>query len=922
MQSYNWDLVCISETHLLTQINSSFVNVSGYSLFRHDVQGSVAKHGVCCYVKSDILVGDVSTPVPGILTLHLQSFDVFVVIVYRAPSNSSDDNTSIANFVANFGIGKEVIILGDFNLPSIDWTENVISAKTPTDCTFLETFNSLGLTQWVNEPTFPRSGNILDLILTSEADRVGNVAVLCPLPGCDHCVTTLDYIFSGQSHVSNSLQPQRAWLRGNYKAISNRLTEVDWDLEFAYLNANESFNVLSGHLTRLIQTFVPEKSSHSQGAKQPRATRPPTSLIESRQRAWTKFKAVRQSLGRHSSVTASALSDFTRLNKQFRNFAVQSQALYESKLINDSRENPKLIHSHIRRKKVGCPTIGPLKLDGNVLIDDPQLMADKFVESFSTVFSQGCPTNPSPHQVFDGSLSDLEFTVEDELAILSHLDGNSAAGPDNIHPLLLKNCASQLAYPLHLIFCRSLSNGKLPDAWKSSVVTPIYKKGHRYDPLNYRPISVTSVPGKCMERIICNYLTSYLEDNTLLSPEQFGFRAGRSTQDQLLLTYDFVSERMDAEDTVDVILFDFSKAFDVVIHDFLIDKLRCLGIQGAILQWITEFLCGRTMRVRVKGHTSQPRDVLSGVPQGSILGPILFLIFINCIASQLKCKFKIFADDLKIYAPIDCHSQASSTPATHEVQQDIDVLHSTALSWGLQINVKKSVILHFPQPRPGQDLAHYTLNRIPLPTADTAVDLGVTVDTKLKFHSHVQSTVHKASGLSHSLLKATVCRSKEFMLFLLKTHIRPVLEYSSCLWNTGYVSDLRLLENVQRRWTKQIDGLQNVSYAERLKILDLYSVQGRLLRADLIQYWKILNGKSCIAPADIFRLSPETRTRGHPRKLYCPTVRTDVRKRSFSVRHILIWNSLPAPVACAPDLSHFKHQLHTHIRDMLYTFID
>ena len=171
------------------------------------------------------------------------------------------------------------------------------------------------------------------------------------------------------------------------------------------------------------------------------------------------------------------------------------------------------------------------------------------------------------------------------------------------------------------------------------------------------------------------------------------------------------------------------------------------------------------------------------------------------------------------------------------------------------------------------------------------------------YYSHVQSIAHKASGLSHSLLKATVCRSKEFMIFLLVTHIRPVLEYSSCLWYTGYVNDMRLLEKVQRRWTKQIEGLSALSYADRLKFLNLYSVQGRLLRADLLQYWKILNGRSSIVPTDIFQLSPETRTRGHRLKLFCPTVRTDVRKRFFSVRCLNVWNSLPASAVCAPDLS-------------------
>ena len=156
-------------------------------------------------------------------------------------------------------------------MPSIDWTGKEVTSKSLVGCTFLEAFDSLGLMQWVQEPTFPRSGNILDLILASESDRIGRVEVLCPPPGCDHCPTALEYIFPGQAYVSNGLQPQRAWCKGNYeyKAINRKVTNIDWEIELAYLNANQAFNVLSRHLGRLVQTYVPQRPSRSMGVKQP-----------------------------------------------------------------------------------------------------------------------------------------------------------------------------------------------------------------------------------------------------------------------------------------------------------------------------------------------------------------------------------------------------------------------------------------------------------------------------------------------------------------------------------------------------------------------------------------------------------------------------------------------------------------------------
>ena len=160
------------------------------------------------------------------------------------------------------------------------------------------------------------------------------------------------------------------------------------------------------------------------------------------------------------------------------------------------------------------------------------------------------------------------------------------------------------------------------------------------------------------------------------------------------------------------------------------------------------------------------------------------------------------------------------------------------------------------------------------------------------------------------------------MIFLLSTHIRPLIEYCSCIWHTGFTQDLKLLENVQRRWTKQIDGLSSLSYGERLKSLNLYSIQGRLLRADLIQCWKIFNGHSCISPADIFQQPYQNRTRGHCYKIFPPVTNTDIRKRFFTIRCIHVWNSLPASTVCASSLTVFKNHLHHDIREALYAYAE
>ena len=495
VKSSKLDIVCITESHLLQHVSDSFVQIPNYILIRNDVAGTVYKHGVCAYVRDNIIIADVSAPLPNLLTFRLVSYDVFVIVVYRPPSNSDIDNQLVCSFLGDFCADKEVILVGDFNLPSLDWCDlNPLSSCPAMEQNFVDLFNSIGLTQWVKQPTYPRSGNILDLVFTSEPDRIGHIEVSAPLPGCDHCPTICDYIFDNRIEIVGSVSPlpnRKAWNRGRYALMRQSLRSLDWDLELAHLDCDESFNHFATIVSDLIDLYVPVQPTNN--GKPPWQTRPPTSLMHRRQVAWQSYKNVRHNLGRKSPGALTSYNAYASVNKEVRNFAVRSQSEYESSLIERSRDNPKLLHSYIRNKKVGRPTVGPLLLQTGDLSDDSATMAELFASSFASVFTVNTPTNPAPHQVFDGSLSQVEITADVIHSALRDLDPNSAMGPDRMHPRVLQTCADELAYPLHVIFSRSLREGRLPSYWKSSLVSPIFKKGPRYDPLNYRPISLTSM---------------------------------------------------------------------------------------------------------------------------------------------------------------------------------------------------------------------------------------------------------------------------------------------------------------------------------------------------------------------------------------------------------------------------------------------
>ena len=919
--SRDLDILLISESHLTPQISSAVVSIPGFDVLRND-SGSTAKHGVCAFVRDNLRVDNVDASHPNVLSFRITAVNVYVLVIYRPPSNSHEQNDALASFLTDFCVEKEALLIGDFNLPSLDWSsQQMLRTASATDLKFVNVFDTLGLTQWITSPTFPRSNNTLDLILTTDPDRIGDTEVRAPPPGCDHCSIHCDYVFDADIQDRTHVPLRYIWHRGNYHFMSKVLMDTDWDFEFAFLSASEAFNKLKDIVKPLISQYIPlKKCSFEHQHKVPWNTNPPTSLRNQRKQAWEAYKHYRNMSGRKSQASISALQDFFVANKAVRHFAYMSQVEYEKSLISRSKDNPKLLHSYIRHKKQYRSSLGPLRTASLSTTDDPKEMANGFLEAFASVFSASCLEHPARHQTCPNgvALDNIEFTIEDVAAVLHSLDHNSSMGPDGIHPQLLKSCAEALTYPLYKIFCMSLAEGSLPAEWKTSHVIPIFKKGSRYDPLNYRPVSLTSVPGKCMERLVCREILKYLDEHDVLSNEQFGFRPGRCTEDQLLLTYNDITESLNEGYASDLILFDFSKAFDRVSHSVLLEKLKCLGFTGHVISWIKDFLVGRTMKVMVKDTFSDPTVVLSGVPQGSVLGPVLFLLFINHIAVNLTCKYKIFADDLKIYTCVDpCDTSGKQAAG---FQCDVKRLHETAESWGLKMNLRKCAVLSFRRRFHPVCPPTYILGDCLIPAVSSQTDLGIIVDAALKFHEHARSTAQKAGAVAQNLLKSTVCRTPEFMMHLLRVHIRPIIEYASVVWNTGYVQDRKKLESVQRLWTRQVLGLEGKNYGERLKALDLFSVEGRLLRADLIKCWKVFHGLCPIQPSDLWEVSSDSRTRGHQFKIKVVRCEIDCRARFFSNRIISDWNSLPDWVVGSASVGEFKSSLATVLGERLFRF--
>ena len=445
---------------------------------------------------------------------------------------------------------------------------------------------------------------------------------------------------------------------------------------------------------------------------------------------------------------------------------------------------------------------------------------------------------------------------------------------------------------------------------------PIYKKGDKSQAGNYRPVSLTSVICKVMETFIKNALNEHLVNNNILSNHQFGFVSGRSTITQLIVTLNEWLFSLDNDTPIDAAYMDFRKAFDSVPHQRLLNKLKGYNVSGPILNWISSFLSERYQYVKINNSCSNKLKVTSGVPQGSVLGPTLFIYFINDLPNVVQnTSIKIFADDTKAYKNI------KSEKDVNQLQKAINEMFEWTEKWLLRFNKDKCKILHLGTKNPKND---YFIGsegqQIPLEKTELEKDLGVYVDENLNFKEHIKTTVKKSNYACYKILKNFTYREDKILVPLFKALVRPILEYGNVVWNNCIKKYMTKIENVQRKYTKHIKGLQNVPYEERLKIIKLPSIEYRQLRGDMIQVYKIAhNFYDPESTRSIFKFASNSRLRGHVFKINKQFTKTSKYKRFFSNRVVTKWNSLPHEVVNAKNLNEFKNKFDNLNKDIIYS---
>ncbi len=896
----NPDIVIGSETWLKPEIYNAEILPDGYDLYRKDRADGYG--GVLIATKKNLITQEISLESNAEAVLvriesEKKQEPIVVGSFYRSPSKTSEqqitDIETAIDSAAAYSKSSTLWMGGDMNLPDINWETNSISGNScvkTLNQRIINKVNDLGLEQLVDKPT--RDDAILDLFFSNKPDLVTRTLVI---PGLsDHDIVLVD----------SRIKPTRArpvarkvnvWKKANIDQMRHDTVVFAENFCNKYRTSEEMENMwseLQTHLADIQEAHIPTTTTRTK-FHQPWISPQLRRLARRKQRAWKKAK---------ESGDVRDQERYNKIKQETKKTNRNTYKAYVNNMISDDKDT-KQLWKYIKSRKTDTTGVAPLSTSG-ISFSDSKAKSDILNEQFCSVFTEEDLSNiPSLDQCQCPAMPDIVVTEAGVTSLLKKINPKKACGPDNIPGRLLQLLSQELSPIITLLFNRSLQTGEIPRIWKHALVQPLFKKGDRSRATNYRPISLTSICCKLLEHIVRSAITKHLEAHNLLSDGQHGFRKQRSCETQLIMTIDDLASTIDATKQTDLILLDFSKAFDRVPHQRLLRKLAHYGVTGKPLAWIESFLMNRSQEVVVEGERSEKGAVTSGVPQGSVLGPTLFLVYINDLSADISSNVRLFADDTIVYRPI-------TTPAdTDLLQSDIDKLGSWEKTWQMGFNVEKCNSLTVTL-RKKPIVQHYVLNNKSLERVSSAKYLGVTLTSNLNWAKHVKAITAKANKTSAFVYRNLKGCPAKVHTTCYKTLVRPVLEYASSVWSPHQKNLIQDLEMVQRRAARRIckDFSRETSATALVKSLGLETLKSRRDTGRAIMMYKVMEGSVCVNPRPGV-ITPTPRDTRTKHGLQLPHTRTNIMLHSFFPQAIRMWNSIPTIATEAPSADAFRNAL-------------
>lgn len=534
-------------------------------------------------------------------------------------------------------------------------------------------------------------------------------------------------------------------------------------------------------------------------------------------------------------------------------------------------------------------------------------VADCDVPSVNSAFCSVFTNEPNnelpdfPHFAFP-PMPKIEFNSEGIVKVINQLKNSSSCGIDGINAKILKNTKHVCSSILSIIFQQSPDTGEVPLDWRVGKVIPVFKKGDRSFAGYYRPISLTSVCSKIMEHVIFSHVATFLSSVNFFHPNQHGFRKDHSCETQLTLFLHDIHLHMDRNIPIDTLFLDFEKAFDKVPHSRLLQKTSRLNLHRHVFNWIKAFLTNRKQFVHVNDHSSDLSHVLSSVPQGIVLGPLLFLIYINDIPLSVESNIRLFADDCVLYRPINNPTDVSS------LQHDLSRIQQWCTTWLMSLNAKKTLLISFHRRR-NHTPATYTINNCHIAATDSIKYLRVHLSSNLSWGDHINHIIHSDNRALGYIRRNISMAPPSVKLLAYNTIVRPKLEYAAAVFDPHQTNHIEILESVQNRATRFIvSDYSRYSSVSALKSqLNLSTLALRRRIARLCLFHRFFYS----TPRDNHLIQPVHRGHrtSHPNAVIPPCAHTTSFQQPFFLRTTRDWNDLPNEAAVIRDFARFKNAI-------------
>ena len=914
-----FDVICLSETFLNSETLSNDDNlmIPGYNFVRSDHPSNSKRGGVCIYYKSSlpIKVLDIN------LLQECINFELIIgdklcsfTVLYRSPNQTNDQ---FEEFLSNLELNLEFIanknpflvtMLGDFNAKSQNWYNHGVTSPEGTDLDILT--RQYGLKQVINEPTYLANNymSCIDLIFTSESNLIMETGTFPSLhPKCHHQIIYAN--FDLKIHYPPQYS-REIWhyLDTNTNLIQQAINSVDWDTFLDLPDVNLQVSRFNEVILNVMSNFIPHETIVCDDKDPPWVNQHIKRLLHDNRQIYKSLKCFKNNL---------ILKQQFKNSQEYLNNEIEKSKVNYFKKLSDKLSSESsscktywtLLKTFLSNTKIPC--IPPL-LHQNKYVVDFKEKCDLFNDFFSdqcSVIATNSVLPPDCLKLTNNSLSNVDISSEDILNIIRTLNPNKAHGHDGISTRMLKICDESICKPLHIIFKNCIESGKFPLEWKKANVVPIYKKGNKQFIKNYRPVSLLCICGKIFERILYNNLYKYLSSNNLITSKQSGFKAGDSCINQLLSITHGIYESLDQGYEVRGVFLDISKAFDRVWHEGLTYKLEKNGIEGKLLNLFNDFLRYRKQRVVLNGQVSDWKLVNAGVPQGSILGPLFFLLYINDIADDLQCDVKIFADDTSLfsttYDPNDCATLLNN---------DLCTIQNWANQWKMSFNPDPSkqaqeVIFSHKINKPNHP--PLTFNNNVIDSISHQKHLGVILDQKLNFQEHIEQILSKINRSLGLLRKFNSILPRSSLLTIYKAFIRPHLDYGDIIFDQAFNNSFQSkMENIQYKACLAITGaIQGTSMVKLYSELGLESLQSRRWMRKLCFFYRVYNKQMPTYLTDVIPARNENYNLRNRMNVNLMRVNHNFFKNSFFPSTIIEWNKLDLEIRTSVNVASFRKKI-------------